>query len=519
MQSEGDDMYRILVVEDEEWIRKGIIQAIDWERLDLELADAVANGEQALHVLDAQPVNIVLTDMKMPVCDGGSLLRQIKEKNLGCKIIVLSEYTDFEYTRQAIHTNVVEYLLKPIDPLQLNTVLRNVINILSEERLTHSDTLDPFDSVFLTALSRTSQEHFDAVCTKLGNAFQGQRILVASVQPEINYTSGYYESLRTLIADAPYPSRLYPLHDSKNIVCIFTVIPDPFNAGVNASYRTWINYFRLHHKKLWGGDVRIGVGTKADTPNLLRAGLSTSFSALQFLHYGHGDITFFENITGYSDTLANPIISEQQILGVLSRCRKEDAAKTRQIFIEALCRQELLYIPMIRKALIEFTLTLEKCSGKAGFALNITSSIGENYIDRIERIEWIAEANSFLCDVLNQAFLNIATKQALTTSDIVDELIQRIETRYMDSINLMEISQQYHINYVYLCRKFKERTGELFTEFILRVRMTKAKELIEKCGFSEKETAALVGYPNPYHFVNSYRKYFQIEGAEQDGEK
>lgn len=512
-------MYRILIVEDEEWIRKGIVQAIDWENLDLELADAVANGEQALHVLNSQPVNIVLTDMKMPVCDGASLLQQIKERNLGCKVIVLSEYTDFEYTRQAIHTNVVEYLLKPIDPLQLNAVLRNVIKILLEERSSHSDTLDPFDSVFLTALSRTSQEHFDAVCTKWEHVFANQYILVASVQPEIKYTSGYYESIRTLVANAPFSSRLYPLHDSKNIACIFTVIPSPFNAGVNATYRTWINSFLLHHKKLWGGDVRIGIGTKIEAPKLLRTGLSTSFSALQFLHYGHGEITFYENISGFSDTLSNPIVSEQQILGILSRCKKEDAAKTRQFLLENLCKQEQLYIPMIRKALIEFTLTLEKCSGKAGFSLNITSSIGENYIDRIERIEWIEEANSFLCDVLNQAFLNIATKQALTTSDIVDELIKRIETRYMDSINLMEISQQYHINYVYLCRKFKERTGELFTEFILRVRMTKAKELIEKCGFSEKETAALVGYPNPYHFSNSYRKYFQIEGADQDGEK
>ena len=474
----------------------------------------MANGEQALHVLDTQQVNIVLTDMKMPVCDGGSLLKQIKERNLGCKVVVLSEYTDFEYTRQAILTNVVDYLLKPIDPLQLNSVLHNVINVLSEERLSHPDTLDPFDNIFLTALSRTSQEHFDAVCAKWDCTFQNQCILVASVQPEFNYTSGYYESLRTLVVSAPFPSRLYSLHDSPNIVCIFTVIQLPFNASADATYRTWISSFLSHHKELWGGDVRIGIGTKTEVPKFLRRGLSTSLSALQFLHYGHGEITFYENISGFNDSLSSPIVSEQQILGMLSRCKKEDATKIRQLFTEALCQQELLSIPMIRKALIEFTLTLEKCSGKAGISLNITTAIGENYIDRIERIEWVAEANSFLCDVLNQAFLNITTKQALTTSDIVDEVIKRIETRYMDSINLMEISQQYHINYVYLSRKFKERTGELFTEFILRVRMTKAKELIEKCGFSEKETAALVGYSNPYHFSNSYRKYFQTEGAD-----
>lgn len=507
-------MYRILIVEDEEWIRKGIVQAIDWNNLDLELADSVANGKQALQILDTQQIDIVLTDMKMPVCDGGSLLQQIKEKCLGCKVIVLSEYTDFEYTRQAILTHVVEYLLKPVDPLQLNSVLRNIINILSEEHISCHDALDPFDSVFLTALSRTSQEHFDTVCAKWEYIFQNQCILVASVQSEINYTSGYYESLRALVVNAPFPSRLYSLHDSQNITCVFTAIPLPLNASAGVTYKTWISRFHSHHKELWGGDVRIGIGAKTETPKLLRTGISTSLSALQFLHYGHGEITFYENISEFNDSLPTPIVSEQQILGILSRCKKEDASKTRQFFIESLCAQKLLYIPTLRKALIEFTLTLEKCSWKAGYSLNITSSIGENYIDRIERIEWLSEANSFLCDVLNQVFLNITAKQALTTSDIVDELIRKIETQYMDNINLMESAQQYHINYVYLSRKFKERTGELFTEFVLRVRMTKAKELIEKCGFSEKETAALVGYSNPYHFSNSYRKYFQIEGTD-----
>lgn len=507
-------MYRILIVEDEEWIRRGIVQAIDWNNLDLELADSVTNGKEALQILDTQQVDIVLTDMKMPVCDGGSLLQQIKERGLGCKIVVLSEYTDFEYTRQAILTNVVEYLLKPIDPLQLNSVLRSIINTLSEEHLSHHDTLDPFDNIFLTALSRTSQEHFDEVCAKWDYAFQNQCILVASVQAEIKYTSGYYDSIRALVVNAPFPSRLYSLHGCPNIVFIFTTIPSPLNASAGAAYRTWMRKLLSHHKELWGGDVRIGIGAKTEVPKFLREGILTSLSALQFLHYGHGEITFYENIKEFSDSLPSPIVSEQQILGILSRCKKEDATKMRQLFIDVLCEQKLLYIPMIRKALIEFTLTLEKCSWKAGYSLNITSSIGENYIDRIERIEWITEANSFLCDVLTQAFLNITAKKALTTSDIVDELIRRIETQYMDSINLMEIAQQYHINYVYLSRKFKEQTGELFTEFVLRVRMTKAKELIEKCGFSEKETAALVGYSNPYHFSNSYRKYFQMEGTD-----
>ena len=101
----------------------------------------------------------------------------------------------------------------------------------------------------------------------------------------------------------------------------------------------------------------------------------------------------------------------------------------------------------------------------------------------------------------------IQEKRSLTTADLVPEIIRLIETHYMDDINLMQISQQYHINYVHLSRSFKEQTGTTFTDFLLRVRMKKAEELIERCGRSEKETASLVGYSNPYYFASSYKKY------------
>ena len=161
----------------------------------------------------------------------------------------------------------------------------------------------------------------------------------------------------------------------------------------------------------------------------------------------------------------------------------------------------------LRKSLLDHTIMLEQCSGKAGYAVNISGLLGENYMDRIARIEWPAEAEAFLGTVLELVSDVIQEKRSLTTADLVPEIIRLIETHYMDDINLMQISQQYHINYVHLSRSFKEQTGTTFTDFLLRVRMKKAEELIERCGRSEKETASLVGYSNPYYFASSYKKY------------
>ena len=78
-------MYQVLIVEDEDWIRRGIVQSIRWRELGMELAGEAENGARALQILERRPVDIVLTDMKMPVCDGRGLLREMKDRKLDCE--------------------------------------------------------------------------------------------------------------------------------------------------------------------------------------------------------------------------------------------------------------------------------------------------------------------------------------------------------------------------------------------------------------------------------------------------
>lgn len=511
-------MYQVLIVEDEDWIRRGIVQSIRWRELGMELAGEAENGARALQILERRPVDIVLTDMKMPVCDGQGLLREMKDRKLDCEVIVLSEYTDFAYTRQAIHARVAEYLLKPIDPRQLNEVLCSAAKRLTEKSLSRKRDADPYDAVFRTTIARTSQEQLETVCLRHQGAFRNRCVVISCIQPEISQsgTAGYQESLERLAAEAPYPTKVYPYHDDRNIICLFSLAACPYNAGAKLAYNNWLRLFFQNYKTMWGGDLRIGTGREVNEIARLRSGLDAALAALRFLHRGRGAIICCDSAQAHKNAPEEPVISEQQITELLARCKKEEASKLRQAIIGTLSRSEYVYLPAMRQVLIDFTLTLEKCSSRAGYAVNITTAIGENYIDRINRIEWMADADAFLSQVFDQVFRNIAAKRALTTADVVEEVIRRIETNYMDEINLMQISQQYHINYVHLSRQFKERTGETFIDFLLRVRMSRARELIENNGLSEKETAALVGYSNPYYFAASYRKYFHAGTQKED---
>lgn len=489
-------MFGVLIVEDEEWIRRGLIRSIDWERLGLELVGEADNGARALELLRSRPVDIVLTDMKMPVCDGRKMLQSIESMGLDCEIIVLSEYSDFEYMRQAIHAHVADYLLKPVDPERLNELLTSAAAHLREKRSGPGQS-DPFSRLCRAALGGS------APCPGTGLP-PGGIIAVAIVLERGG--NNLLAEIKTLAAGFTFESRVYPLHGLRQAFCIFQLVPEYFTAAESADCEGIFRTLHARCSELTGGDVRIGVSGKHDCADA-REALTEAMDSAKYLHRGLGAVMYYDRLKPASVTRALPRASEQQLSEFLAHGRKENIPELCSSFIRPVYAAEYISAADLRKSLLDHTIMLEQCSGKAGYAVNISGLLGENYMDRIARIEWPAEAEAFLGTVLELVSDVIQEKRSLTTADLVPEIIRLIETHYMDDINLMQISQQYHINYVHLSRSFKEQTGTTFTDFLLRVRMKKAEELIERCGRSEKETASLVGYSNPYYFASSYKKY------------
>ncbi|NLC34034.1 MAG: response regulator [Erysipelothrix sp.] len=105
--------HKILVVEDEAIIRRGLIKSVNWEDFDLEIVGEANNGKTALSQLATTYPDIILLDINMPIMNGIELLEILPENTYS--IIVLSGHSEFEYAQQAIKFGVVEYLLKPID--------------------------------------------------------------------------------------------------------------------------------------------------------------------------------------------------------------------------------------------------------------------------------------------------------------------------------------------------------------------------------------------------------------------
>ena len=106
-------MLRVLVVEDEEMIRKGIVLTVDWTALDCVVVGEAANGVQGLEAARRLNPNLIITDLKMPQMDGIEMLRALRAEGCKAYVIILTAYDNFSYAQSALRLGAVDYLLKP----------------------------------------------------------------------------------------------------------------------------------------------------------------------------------------------------------------------------------------------------------------------------------------------------------------------------------------------------------------------------------------------------------------------
>lgn len=126
-------MYKAIIIDDEDLVREAIIALGKWKDFGITKICEADNAKSALEIIDKEMPDIVVTDMKMPVMDGMELLKELDFKHFHVKVIVVSGFSDYEYTRQAIRSNVVDYILKPIDSQDLNNAIATAISEIEDD--------------------------------------------------------------------------------------------------------------------------------------------------------------------------------------------------------------------------------------------------------------------------------------------------------------------------------------------------------------------------------------------------
>ena len=132
-------MNRVLVVEDEEMIRKGIVLTVDWKALDCEVAGEAANGEEGLAAAERLKPDIIITDLKMPKMDGIAMLTELRKRGNMAKVIILTAYNSFSYARSALRLGAVDFLLKPYHDGELEEAILRLRELYPEDEAGGAD--------------------------------------------------------------------------------------------------------------------------------------------------------------------------------------------------------------------------------------------------------------------------------------------------------------------------------------------------------------------------------------------
>lgn len=127
-------MYNVVICEDEDIIRKGLMFSFDFNSLGLMVVSDFDSPIDCLEYLKDHKVDIIITDIKMPMMTGLEMINQIEDRKK-YEFIILSGYSDFEYAKKAISCGVTEYLVKPLDHSLLEISLKKAISNLHDKQL------------------------------------------------------------------------------------------------------------------------------------------------------------------------------------------------------------------------------------------------------------------------------------------------------------------------------------------------------------------------------------------------
>lgn len=184
-------MYKVLLVEDEEIIRKGIRLSIPWEESGCCVVGEAGNGEEGKELIEKLRPDIVITDINMPVMDGLTMLAQTKTQ-YDYAAIILTGYSEFEYAREAIRTGVSSYVLKPLNMEEMKAALeqavlesRNIYYLRQRNEKTRE-----LDSISLLEEKEYQDPVVNQVLDYIGSNYQN-KITLSDLEQRLHYSERY----------------------------------------------------------------------------------------------------------------------------------------------------------------------------------------------------------------------------------------------------------------------------------------------------------------------------------------
>ena len=532
-------LYRIMLVDDEEEVRKAMIRQMDWEQLGFMVVGDAENGEDALEKLELLEPDVIMTDIRMPYMDGLTFIARVREQYPFIKILIFSGYDDFEYAKQAIKLNVAEYILKPVNSEELAEILKRIRVSLDGEieqrrnisalRESYQGSLPILRELFLNDLVCHTAD-VSEVTPKLReygiDILDARKWLTAVIhmehmdQTEDRVLSKHQElipiSVRGLVEDhLKLYCRFAVFNSAEGITVIAAVDANNTETGLI----NLLNDICKESRRLLEVAITIGVGSSCSTLEEIGRSYQTAVDALGYQAIvGSGRTIYINDVEPVSrgklqldareegELTAAIKFGSKELIGEVLRnlaARMDDA----KVHIN----QYQVYMLSIVNCLVRLM---------QQYDLNIGEMFDseERYADMMRGIcrrEVFAEELLPVACRMNEA---LNRERDNTTRKVILEAKAYIQDNYSDSeLSVDALCRYLHMSPAYFSTLFKKETGQTYINYLTEVRLQKAEELLKETDDKTYEIAQKVGYQEQNYFSYVFKKRYGISPTKYRG--
>ena len=546
------DLYRIILVDDEEEVRKSIIRKIDWTAVGFAVVGDAENGEDALEKIENLEPDVVLTDIRMPYMDGLTLAERIRQKYPSMKIVIFSGYDDFEYAKQAIKLNVTEYILKPVNVEELTAILKRIKTNLDEEieqkrnvnllRENYKRSLPILREQFLKDLiSRPMDgETVQTLLREYDIPLAGAKKWIAiAVELELEQELTQEE--------APLP-----LHEEKNLIPIsvmqilsenlkpsyrfsllsFSGSADAKIAGIaaideNNSQTELINILGdicKEIRKTLKVPVTIGIGHSAQKLENISRSFQSALDALGYRSVvGTGSTIYINDVEpGIGGKLQFGSEEESALIQAIKFGPEEKIRETVRGIVDRMnearvhARQQQAYILSVANCMIQliqqYDLNMEEIFAEDPLGPDPFTVI-QSMLNRENFSRWLYQTALKINNALSR-------ERDYAARQVIEKAKQYIMDNYQDpGLSVEQICRYLHMSPAYFSTMFKKATGQTYIAYLTEVRLNKAGELLNMTDEKTYVIASQVGYQEQNYFSYVFKKRFGVSPTKFRGSR
>ncbi|SHO48315.1 response regulator transcription factor [Anaerocolumna xylanovorans] len=525
-------MYKVLVVDDEQWIRKGIVSKLTNHGFQFDWIRESEDAETALIFIRENKPDIVITDIRLPEMSGIDLIREIKKIYTAVQFIIISGYAEFQYAEQALNMGVSSYLLKPVPEEDLAEAVEHVIvNIEKQKEIGQIETkkkrLEESNETLVLerAINKALHSRNEAGGTEGSVQFSpmgedkiyNYMLLLIHVDSSSYSDSTFkYEDIGLIkyaiknIADEIRPNNNFAVVDNlKDVTQVMIIIAHPDAEELQRLCKTFA--YDLYSKIIKYVTISVTIAISGICSKISPEIYKQAVSALNMRLVNNSRIFSYDRI----DYNAKFELAEHQ-LRILERYVTVGDYKNIRVILQEIFSNDNLrnrkaeYVKSIYYEIIR--IILKNCSimDEHENSISIQQLLSDEVIDHSDNPQQIVD---YLYDTMTR-ILKEDTSVNANCREIIGKAKEYIKRNYVNEITVKELAGHFSVNPNYFSTIFKQETGVTLTNYLKDTRIEKACDLLRNTHSSIHEIAQIVGYEDTQYFYRVFKKTLGITPLE-----